>query len=77
MALMVSPAGDMDVKIARISAIGNQLVITGQIGVWDSEIYFPPEEVCYLARLTLSLSLLRYIVTLPFVYLARKLSKSP
>lgn len=77
MAHMVSPAGDMDVRIARISAVGNQLVITGQIGVWDSEIYFSPEEVCYLARLALSLPLLRYIVTLPFAYLVRKLSKSP
>ena len=77
MAHMVSPAGDMDVRIARVSAVGNQLVIAGQIGVWDSEIYFPPEEVCHLARLALSLSLLRYIMTLPFTYLAQRLRKSP
>jgi len=77
MARMISPAGDMDVKIARISAVGNQLVITGQIGVWDSEIYFAPEEVCYLAKSMLSLSFLRYVVTLPFAYLRRKPDKPP
>ena len=70
MAHMVSPAGDMDVKMTRISSEGNQLVLEGQIGVWDAHIYFQPAEVAHLARLMLNPSFLKYIVILPFIWLA-------
>lgn len=69
MAQMISPAGEMEVKIADISRDGSRLVITGQIGVWDSKIYIPPEEVGQLIRLMCNLSFLLYIVTFPFIYL--------
>ena len=76
MARMVSPAGEMEVNVQRLSISQNQLVITGQIGIWDSDIYFQPEEVLYLVRFMVRLSFLKYILTLPFAYLARKSAKS-
>ena len=69
MAQMISPAGEMEVKISDIKRADNQLVVTGQIGVWDSKIYIPPEEVGQLIRLMLNPSFLLYIVTFPFIYL--------
>ena len=69
MAQMISPAGEMEVKISDIKRADNQLVVTGQIGVWDSKIYIPPEEVGQLIRLMFNLSFLLYIVIFPFVYL--------
>ena len=69
MAQMISPAGEMEVKISDIKRADNQLVVTGQIGVWDSKIYIPPEEVGQLIKLMLNLSFLLYIVTFPFIYL--------
>ena len=76
MAHMVSPAGDMEVNMATVSRKGNQLVIIGQMGVWDSEIYFTPEEALRLAMSMLNASLLPYFLSLPFVVLYRKLFRS-
>ena len=73
MAHMVSPAGDMEVSLLRISRVGDQIVIVGRIGVWDSEIYFAPEENMRLARSMLSASLLLYLLWLPFLILYRRL----
>ena len=73
MARMISPAGEMEVKISDISRADNQLVVTGQIGVWDSKMYIPPEEVGQLIRLMLNPSFLLYVVTFPFIYLKRVL----
>ena len=70
---MVSPAGDMEVSLLRISRVGDQIVIVGRIGVWDSEIYFAPEEIMRLARSMLSASLLLYLLWLPFLILYRRL----
>ena len=75
MARMISPAGEMEVKISDISRADNQLVVTGQIGVWDSKIYIPPEEVGQLIRLMLKPSFLLYVVTFPFIYLKRVLKR--
>jgi len=72
---MISPAGEMEVKISDISRADNQLVVTGQIGVWDSKIYIPPEEVGQLIRLMLNPSFLLYVVTFPFIYLKRVLKR--
>ncbi|MBI2869818.1 MAG: hypothetical protein HYX96_08345 [Chloroflexi bacterium] len=73
MARMVSPAGDMEVSLSRLSRCGNQFVITGQIGIWDSDIYFTPEETMRVALRMLRLSLLAYFAALPFVVLYRRL----
>jgi hypothetical protein len=70
---MVSPAGDMEVNLSKVSRKGNQLVIIGQMGVWDSEIYFTPEEAMSLALSMLNLSLLPYFFSLPFMIIYRKL----
>lgn len=75
MAQMISPAGEMEVKISDISRADSQLVVTGQIGVWDSKIYFPPEEVGQLIRLMLTPSFLLYTVTFSFIYLKRVLKR--
>ena len=75
MAHMVSPAGDMDVRITHIGIAKGQLFISGQIGVWDSQIYFARDEVARLAKLMLSPSLLKYMVVLPFALLSHKFSR--
>jgi len=75
MAQMVSPAGEMEVKISDIKRVDNQLVVTGQMGVWDSKIYIPPEEVGQLIRLMLNLSFFLYAVTFPFIIYLKEVLK--
>ncbi len=77
MARMVSPAGDMDVKMRGIGVNKGEFCIRGQIGVWDSEIYLSREEVFSLAKSIFSPSFVAYVVTLPFAVLAGKLRRKP
>ncbi|MDD5038396.1 MAG: hypothetical protein PHN78_03670 [Dehalococcoidales bacterium] len=75
MAKMVSPAGDMEVKIRGLGCDGNKFTLVGQIGVWDSTIYLEPGEVLQLAKLMLKPSLLLYIITIPFHCIAENQQK--
>ena len=70
MAKMVSPAGDMEVKILGIGQDGNKLALSGQMGIWDAKIYLEPGEVIHAARLMMNVSILKYILKLPFIYFA-------
>jgi hypothetical protein len=54
MALMVSPAGEMKVKISKISRDHDTLVVSGVIGTWDSDIYFSLREVLNLLVLSMN-----------------------
>jgi hypothetical protein len=80
MAEMISPAGNMEVKVLSFGRDGNKLVAIGQMGVWDAKIYITPKEVFQIMRLMLNASILGYIATLPFLYFAsnrhQKLKKS-
>jgi hypothetical protein len=70
MAKMVSPAGDMEVKILGIGRDGNKLTLSGQMGIWDAKIYLEPGEVIHAVRLMMNVSILEYILKLPFTYFA-------
>lgn len=69
---MFSPAGEMEVKITKVGVNKGQFFTAGRIGVWDSEIYFTPQEVMSLIRLMLNFSVLKYMVILPFLFLIHK-----
>jgi len=70
MAQMVSPAGDMEIRMLGFGRDGGKLVVVSQMGVWDTKIYFTPGEVFYLLRLMLNWSVLGYVIALPFFYLS-------
>ena len=70
MAEMVSPAGNMEVKVLSFGRDGNKLVAIGQMGVWDAKIYLTPKEVFHIMKLMLNLSILGYVAALPFLYFA-------
>jgi hypothetical protein len=64
MGKIVSPAGEIDFKMDTFTCKGNDLIVTGRMGMWDSKIYFSYKEVL---RLTLNLRLLQAIIMLPIV----------
>ncbi|MGQ9647410.1 MAG: hypothetical protein ACUVWO_12845 [Thermodesulfobacteriota bacterium] len=70
MAKMVTPAGDMEVKILEVNRNGNTLTLTGQMGIWDAKIYLEPREVIHTVRLMMNVPVLLYILKLPFAYFA-------
>jgi hypothetical protein len=71
MGKIISPAGEIDFKMTSFRCKGNDIVVVGRMGMWDSEIYFPYKE---MLRLALSWHLPQAIIMLP-VALIRELFK--
>jgi len=66
MAIMKSPAGDMEVQFKSVGTDGTQLVMEGKFGVWDSQILLGPEETRRLIGMALKPSVILYVMKLPF-----------
>jgi hypothetical protein len=67
MARMSSPAGDMEMKIASIDVVQDQMVIGGKFGVWDAKIYVGPQEVRQMMSMLLKLKVIGFVLRLPFM----------
>lgn len=70
MARMVSPAGEMEVRITGITAEGSEMVLSGRFGAWESKIYLDRSEVAQTVRMMLNWQLVRFLLLLPFALLA-------
>ncbi len=66
MAKMISQAGEMSVALRSVSREGDDLVLTGQMGVWDSKIVVGREEAVSIARLMLKPGILLFLIAAPF-----------
>lgn len=71
MARMTSFAGEFEVEFLHMRRVGDQLVIHAEMGVWDSEIVFQPEDTLQMLCLMVRPSVLLYFLLLPFVGLRR------
>jgi len=66
-AVMKSPAGDMEVQFKSVGTDGSHMVMEGKFGVWDSQILLGPAETKKLIRMVLKPSIIFYVIKLPFV----------
>jgi len=62
----------MEVSLVSIGVEGDNIVMKGKMGVWDSTICVTPQEALKMAGMMLNLSLILYIVKLPFLILKKK-----
>jgi len=51
---VVSPAGEFEIKVHESSIEDGKIVIKGQMGVWDSNIYMDISDVIKLTRIFLN-----------------------
>lgn len=51
---VVSPAGEFEIKVNESSVEDGKIVIKGQMGVWDSNIYMDTSDVIKLTRIFLT-----------------------
>lgn len=51
---VVSPAGEFEIKVNESSVEDGKIVIKGQMGVWDSNIYMETSDVIKLTRIFLT-----------------------
>lgn len=63
---VVSPAGEFEFKIKKSAVEGEHIVMSGQMGVWDSKIYLTPGDIWRFTSMFLSPPVLMYILKLPF-----------
>lgn len=63
---MISQAGEMAVTLKDVTSEGNELVIVGQMGVWDSRIVVSADEALSILRLMLRPSVILFILKAPF-----------
>jgi hypothetical protein len=66
MAKMISQAGEMTVQLTEITPDGSNLIMIGQMGVWDSQIVVPPHEILAIMRLMLRPKVILFLVLAPF-----------
>ena len=72
MAKIVSSAGEMEMSLVSIGVEGDNIVMKGKMGVWDSKISVAPQEALKIAGMMLNLSLIVYALKLPFLILKEK-----
>ncbi|MEM7009802.1 MAG: hypothetical protein AAF462_11780 [Thermodesulfobacteriota bacterium] len=61
-----SDAGDFDITVKDASVEGEFVVITGQMGVWDSQIYMTPSDIWKFTSIFLRPSVILYMLKIPF-----------
>jgi hypothetical protein len=62
---VVSPAGDFEIKVSDSSVEGNFVVLSGQMGVWDSKIYLTPADIWQFASIFLRPAVILFILKMP------------
>jgi hypothetical protein len=73
MGRIVSPAGDITFKMTDIKSKGNDVVVVGQMGMWDSQIYFSYKEIM---RLMFNRHLPQVIIMLPIALIRGTFKKN-
>jgi len=69
---IVSSAGEMDMSLVSVGVEGDNIVMKGKMGVWDSKITVTPHEAAKMAGMMISFSLVLYVLKLPFLLLKKK-----
>ena len=63
---VTSPAGDFEITVTESSVEDDFIVISGQMGVWDSQIYMKPSDLLSFAGVLLNLQVVMFLVKQPF-----------
>ena len=69
---IVSSAGEMDMSLVSVGVEGDNIVMKGKMGVWDSSITVTPQEAAKMAGMMISFSLILHVLKLPFLLLKKK-----
>lgn len=69
-----SDAGDFEITIKDASVEGDFVVITGQMGVWDTHIYMTPQDIWKFISIFLRPAVILYLLKIPFRSLFRSSS---
>ncbi|MCH7517935.1 MAG: hypothetical protein E2O72_02260 [Candidatus Dadabacteria bacterium] len=69
-----SDAGDFDITVKDAFVEGDFVVLTGQMGIWDSKIYMTPGDIWQFTSIFLRPAVILYLLKIPFRSLFRSSS---
>ncbi len=73
MGKIVSPAGEVSFEMKSLNREGQNLVVIGTMGVWESKIHLTPDEVMrFLIAALSSPKILLFILSFPIVMLKQR-----
>lgn len=59
---VASGAGEFEIRIDRVTARNGSLVLTGKMGVWDSETFLTADDLAQILHASLNRPSLLYLV---------------
>ena len=68
---VTSPAGDFEITVTDSTVEDSHIVITGQMGVWDSKILMKPSDLWNFTKVLLKPKVLLFLIKFPFKSLFR------
>ena len=63
---VTSPAGDFEITVKESSVENDCIVISGQMGVWDSKIHMKPSDLINFAGVLLTFEVFFFLLKQPF-----------
>ena len=63
---VVSPAGEFEITVDSSSIEDGKIVVKGQMGVWDSNIYMETSVVLQFTKIFLNPSVILFLLKAPF-----------
>lgn len=63
---VTSPAGDFEITVRESSVEDGCVVISGQMGVWDSKIHMEPSDLLEFAGVLMNFRVLFFLLSHPF-----------
>ncbi len=72
---VTSPAGDFEITVVESSVENDCIVISGQMGVWDSKIHMKPADLLEFAKVLLNFKVILFLAKQPFRRIFRAKSK--
>lgn len=70
---VISPAGEFEIFIEDSYLEGDNVVLKGQMGVWDSKIYLKPKDIFIFISVLCKPHILLYFLKLPIKYIFKQL----
>ncbi len=71
----ISGLGEFELTLEKVEVRGDDYVLVGKMGVWDSETIMSPEELVSLYLKSTRPKVTLYFLKLPYMLIRRKLGR--
>ena len=73
---VVSPTGEFPMSFEAVDVQGDELVLTGKMGIWKATTHMPATDLLAMLPLMLKPAVIWFMIKVPFLALKAKLTTS-